>query len=298
MDAPHNRARAFGLTIASDVALPHLADAPAGTAVDLEVRKAKALRERGAPLVDQSRGSVYQDGVRLLADPAAHFDMIAGDRIDYSPRMGWTGIMPPRFYSTALALTLAWRRTVALHASAVAIGGGALLLCGASGAGKSTLTAALIAHGAGFIGDDLTAIDDDGEGHTTVHRGRITMRLHRDTAAWVPAHGRAPDRRDARGKYLIEPLRDDAAWHWPLRGILLIGERSASAGDRPDLLRAHLFRPRWQSMLPCYATVCDKLAMIARNVPILAVPAAAIDDREAFVRVGAALFDKASLLVR
>ncbi|HUO48117.1 MAG TPA: hypothetical protein VMU09_04710 [Acidimicrobiales bacterium] len=50
---------------------------------------------------------------------------------------------------------------VLLHAAAVEIGGGAVLLPGASGAGKSTLCAALVLTGAGYLTDELTALAPD-----------------------------------------------------------------------------------------------------------------------------------------
>lgn len=49
-----------------------------------------------------------------------------------------------------------------LHASAVTIDGRCVLLAGATGSGKSTLTAALVAHGARYLGDDLVALGTDG----------------------------------------------------------------------------------------------------------------------------------------
>jgi hypothetical protein len=50
-----------------------------------------------------------------------------------------------------------------LHASAVETGGRAVVLAGASGSGKSTLTAALVAHGAAYLGDDLLPLNRDGQ---------------------------------------------------------------------------------------------------------------------------------------
>ena len=49
-----------------------------------------------------------------------------------------------------------------LHASAIGFGDGAVVLAGRSGAGKSTLTAALVAAGGGYLGDDLIPLDRDG----------------------------------------------------------------------------------------------------------------------------------------
>lgn len=53
-------------------------------------------------------------------------------------------------------------RSALLHASAVRIDGRTVLLAGESGSGKTTLTAALVAAGADFLGDDLVALNRDG----------------------------------------------------------------------------------------------------------------------------------------
>ena len=46
-----------------------------------------------------------------------------------------------------------------VHASAVVLGGRALLLMGTSGAGKSSVALQLTAHGAAFLADDVTALE-------------------------------------------------------------------------------------------------------------------------------------------
>lgn len=56
------------------------------------------------------------------------------------------------------------RRVTALHASAVAFGGRALVLCGPSEAGKSTAAAALALRGVPVLSDDITALREDRDG--------------------------------------------------------------------------------------------------------------------------------------
>lgn len=55
-----------------------------------------------------------------------------------------------------------------LHASAVEVGGRAVALLGRSGAGKSTMAANLVADGAGFITDDVLALEVPAEGGSPV----------------------------------------------------------------------------------------------------------------------------------
>ncbi len=54
------------------------------------------------------------------------------------------------------------RISAVLHASAVSLGGRAVILAGDCGSGKSTLTAGLVYEGAGYIGDDLIPLARDG----------------------------------------------------------------------------------------------------------------------------------------
>jgi hypothetical protein len=63
-----------------------------------------------------------------------------------------------------------------LHASAAVLDGAAVALTGPSGAGKSTLLSALLARGAGFLADDVAALEPDG-GAVRVHPGIAVVRL-------------------------------------------------------------------------------------------------------------------------
>lgn len=78
--------------------------------------------------------------------------------------IGHAGIRRRVLVEVAMTLAAPNRPAAILHASAVGMGGGAVLLVGRSGAGKSTLTAALVAAGAQYLGDDLIPLGPDG-GH-------------------------------------------------------------------------------------------------------------------------------------
>lgn len=285
------RARAFGLHWASDIALPHFAvDAEATAAVDIRVGRIEALSGR-VPLRTINRGAVHGDGFELTGDSIACFKMRDGNRIGYVPGAYWRDALPLRFYSTVVALTCAWRGAIPMHASAVAIDGRAWLLCGATGAGKSTLTAALLAQGAEFIGDDLTMIDIE-SGDAAVPRGRTTMRLHPDTARWVPASTIAPDTRDERGKWLVEPLTPEHG-SWPLAGFVLLGAEQ-DAANRARLkarVAQQMFRPRWLEALPGHPARVAGLFAAGTAVPILALPNVEIGGESDFRNLGARAMD-------
>ncbi len=88
----------------------------------------------------------------------------------------------------ALAVALHQRGLMVLHASAVALDGGAVAFLGASGAGKSTTAAALHARGHPVIADDAVAIELAAAGPVTLP-GAPPLRLLPDA---LTALGAAP----------------------------------------------------------------------------------------------------------
>ncbi len=226
---------------------------------------------------------LHPDGVRFAGHPEMLFDMIDGARIDCLPGAHWSGRMPPVFFATIAALTLAWRGALPMHASAVAIDGHGVLLCGASGAGKSTLAASLLAQGARFVGDDLSALwpgADDAP--AAIAPGRLTMRLHADTAGWIDATTRVLDDGDGRGKWRVEPVQRAAA-AVPLAMVAMLG---GVGRVNADDLGQHMFRPRWMAALPGQDRRLEMVAQIAATVPVIALPAVAIAGRSDFDRLG------------
>jgi hypothetical protein len=72
---------------------------------------------------------------------------------------GDPGLIPIFVEGNVLAHALAAEGLLALHASAVEVGGRALAIVGPSGAGKSTLAALLCAAGARLVADDVLRVD-------------------------------------------------------------------------------------------------------------------------------------------
>ncbi len=83
---------------------------------------------------------------------------------------GWSTLVPAQ----ALPLAATLRGLEMLHASAVSIDGRALLFCAQQGTGKSSLAAQLVLRGAGLLGDDAVAIDDDRVAHPST--GAVHLR--------------------------------------------------------------------------------------------------------------------------
>jgi hypothetical protein len=94
----------------------------------------------------QSVGTfLVSDGRTIAVDP----DPRADDDLIRLPLLG-----------IVLAVLLHQRGLLVLHASAVALGGRAVVFLGEKGQGKSTIAAALYGHGHAFLADDLVALDD------------------------------------------------------------------------------------------------------------------------------------------
>jgi len=69
------------------------------------------------------------------------------------------------------------RGFLAIHAGAVQIGNGAVLLCAKQGKGKSTMTAWMVSKGHGLISDDLCCVDTSERGRPAVYPSTQRLRL-------------------------------------------------------------------------------------------------------------------------
>jgi len=171
--------RIHGLTLRADVALPGIASTHAAApdvALELVERLPAPVPVRtryrsGSPddattrveIVDDVRGHTafrYGDGTAVDVDlrtTPAHI------RAAIAPGQTLEDLTA-YLYGPVLGFVLrAWGR-LAMHASCVRIGDGAVLLAGPPGAGKSTTAAALATRGLTVVSDDLTALSlNDGD---------------------------------------------------------------------------------------------------------------------------------------
>lgn len=99
--------------------------------------------------------------------------------------LGWQRL----FFAQALPLAAVLHGLEVLHASAVVVDGRAIALTAASGTGKSSLGAHLVAAGAGFLTDDVLALED-GEGSPIAHPGIARLSLDAHELARMDAAGR------------------------------------------------------------------------------------------------------------
>lgn len=225
-----------GLRLQSELAMPGLPDwdGPAQAAADIVFRLGdvpSGLERPGhvAP-VFQTRGDseylmllpgtgrvLVRDGsdVAIALDPAAE------------PMAAASILMGP-------VQSVLWhqRGLLPLHASAVAIGGGAVALCGASGVGKSTLAAALSARGHELVADDICLVDTGRDGEAAVLPGGAPLRLWRDAIDRLALGSRQGNRaHPLKEKFFVEGGAPIRCRRRVLRAaVLLVRQQRGAAG--------------------------------------------------------------------
>jgi hypothetical protein len=165
--------RIHGLTIRADVTLPGIEPAHATTpdvVLELVERLSAPVPSRTryrsgtaddvttrVEIVDDARGFTafrYGDGTAIDVD---HGSRPARIRAAIAPEQTLEDLTAYLYGPVLGFLLRTWGR-LAMHASCVRIGDGAVLLAGPPGAGKSTTAAALATRGFRVVSDDLTAL--------------------------------------------------------------------------------------------------------------------------------------------
>ncbi len=190
--------RAYGLTLSCDTPVSALRE----EAIDLEsydiavslgpkpdwVREAIRLPRR---LEHPRPGEVERDNSPFtLTSYGAEefFELAYGNEalffVDAAAKRIWGNCLPPLtnedvatyLLGPVMGFVLRRRSVLALHASAVCIGGQAVALCGESQAGKSTTAAALALRGIPVLCEDITPlIEQDGRFHVEPGYPRVCL---------------------------------------------------------------------------------------------------------------------------
>jgi hypothetical protein len=154
---------AYGLTIGSDLPLFELR--PTGEIPEVQVRLGR-VDTTPPPLSEQRlHGWTRAEAgcVIIHWNQVATFQVRAGREIVVDPVPGVADeVLRAYLLGSALGVLLQQRGWLALHASAVALAGGAVAFLAGSGWGKSTLAAALHAQGYPLVADDVIAVQMDG----------------------------------------------------------------------------------------------------------------------------------------
>ncbi|SFS54830.1 aldolase [Paenibacillus sp. BC26] len=161
--------RAFGLTIASEIALPELLLGPEQACeADVYFEKEdlrQAWNERSG---SDDYYALDGDELMLNIEGTAIYRVRGGNRIAVSPTIGAEDpVVRLYLLGTCMGALLFQRKLMPLHGSAVVINGKAYAFVGDSGAGKSTLAAAFLKRGYTLLTDDVIAV--------TFNRDRIPV---------------------------------------------------------------------------------------------------------------------------
>lgn len=252
--------RACGLAIRSDIALPGLRPSAPGTD-DAPVSILHGAVPRALDGLILKTGPNWQrsaDAFLLTIPGLARFLISGRNAITYQPENGIAADDLTAFLTgSVLGILLHLRQSVVLHASAVLVGGQAVLFCGASGAGKSTLCAALGKRGYPMLSDDLCVLtpgpdgrlwaESDGRQHKLWERSVRSLDLEERKGTGV---------RHQINKFYVSPQAIHAEAAPVGRLYHLVEQRngeepgieSLAVADAAIMVRQNAFRPRmmWQ----------------------------------------------------
>ena len=181
--------RAYGVNIQSALPLPELPEGdPPG---DIQVRLERLPPPPAQDLTDGCYFRVVPGWAYLYWDYLGAIVVGGGREIVVDPVPGAAAaVLRQAILGPGLALLLHQRGRLALHASGVALAGGAAAFLGHSGGGKSTTAAVLYARGHGLVADDVLALDFDPSGRPLVLPGFPHLRLSPEAADFL---GKGPD---------------------------------------------------------------------------------------------------------
>jgi hypothetical protein len=242
--------RAYGLTLCCDTPVPALRQEPADLehydiVVSLDpktdwVREAMLLPSR---LEHPKLGGVERDNSPFTLTSygtGEFFELAYGNEarffVDGPAKRVWGTCLPPftdedlatYLLGPVMGFVLRRRNVLALHASAVRIGGQAIALCGESQAGKSTMAAALALRGVPVLCEDITPL-------VQIH-GRFQVEPgYPRVCLWLDAVEKLFGRQDALPR--LTPS-------WEKFFLPLDGGNTKFEGQRQVLGTVYVFAPR------------------------------------------------------
>ena len=219
---------AFGLRVVTDFAAPGVAQAPSTAAPSNRV--VRAVLDSAASPGEEEVVHADWGGARLRitrsSQGALHFDHSFFGRFaltDHGRELRCEPAeLPPwqwqRFLVGQLLPAAALAQGLGpMHCAAAEVDGGAVLLLGTSGAGKTTTLLSLVARGAGFLADDVAALEL-AEGTVVAHPGSALCNLdHGRTSQFSGLVGPALGTWDGEDRVTVEavhsrPIPVSAVW--------------------------------------------------------------------------------------
>jgi hypothetical protein len=271
--------RVHGFTIESELELPELA--PFEGVPDVLIRLGPVAAELEGPV---KHGPGYQaaEGRYLLDVPRiARYLVTEGKDVRVAPAPGTSESSVRVFLLSSVMAAVAHQRgLLAMHASAVAVDGGAVLFAGDSGTGKSTLGAAFHDRGYPVVTDDISVIASDGDEHPMIHAGYRQVRLAADSLEHVGASLGARQEMDlGQQKYGLmvpgvlppTPLRIRRMFMLAHRPAETITLRLLSGPDKVTAVVRGTYRRRMSVALGRRSAHFAQCAAVGQRIEIVAV---------------------------
>ena len=239
---------AWGLRIRSEVEVPLSPGAAPVEPPDVTIRfgavpAAPVAASAGPACPWESTPGVF----RLDVDGVARYLVREGREITVERTGGGEAAVGTFLLGPVMAACLQQRGIVALHASAVETGAGAVLFVGPSGIGKSTLAAALVERGCRLLADDVSALVLGAGGRPAMRPAFPCVRLWADAVEALGWQGRTRGKvRDGLEKYRAPVGRYRAA---PLRvhAVFALATQNRDRFEVDGVPPAHAFK----SLLRC-----------------------------------------------
>lgn len=267
---------AFGLTIASEVACPELPPAQGTLEPDVQIRLGPVTPLPGATDPPAARLDVTDGTFTLELPSVARYRVRGGNEIQVDRDPGGD----PRdlrsfLLGTVFGALIHQRGLLQLHASAIGVGGAAILFCGESGAGKSTLSAALARRGHTILSDDTGVVVPDDADRPRFHPGVPRLRLWRDALDHLQIGTEGLQRDLSRAdKFHLPPFAVASRQPLPLRAIYLLARHEDDVvaiepvhrHEKIPLLMANTYRPDLARRLGRSAGQFHLCGWLARSV--------------------------------
>jgi hypothetical protein len=274
--------RIAGLTVASDLKLPGARVAEAVETSDVSMRMASVPQALDDAATVTPHWEADETRFLFKAPGVARFLLSAGRQIDVELEPdGVLSDAAAYLQGSVFGALLHQRGALVMHASAVAVGDGAVLFCGPSGHGKSTTAATLGERGYPMLGDDVCAIVFDSDGTPMARADARQYKLAAgaiDVLALGERQGAAVLHNET--KFYVEPSASALARDLPVLAVYVIEKVGADdeTSIRPmqpaDALRAltrNAYRPGMIRRLGLSGRYFEGCAKIVRHAKVFAL---------------------------